>query len=205
MTDQTKAEANIDPPAAATWTWRPVSTKPDAPPRMGYVRSAPLGDGSVFIVFGGLDAIHYGYCDEKNGDPYFPGPYVVEGGDRASEADVEHVAMAIFRAWRLGVRGGWEACARELVIGDGLGLFEIDEGVSHWVIAKDAADALEVVKEHDKISESEREWGDDPPEVTRLTIAMALKKTFASDDGKEPLLVEAQRDPVRRYVACSEY
>lgn len=113
MTDETTTKAESAEPQAAAWTWRPQSEKPDAPPRLGYVRSAPLGDGSVFVVFGATDSIHYGYCDEKNGDPYFPGPYVVEGGER-TELDVEHTAMAIFRAWKLGVRGGWEACRREV-------------------------------------------------------------------------------------------
>lgn len=96
------------------WTWQeereprrirpgPADTIPRAPmPRMGWVKSEPLGDGSIFVVFGGTDALYYGFCDEKSGDPFFPGPWVVEGGDFPDEITVERVGCALFRAWKLG-------------------------------------------------------------------------------------------------------
>jgi len=101
------------------WTWQekreprrlrpvpglvgPADTIPRAPmPRMGWVKSEPLGDGTIFVVFGGTDSLYYGFCDAENGDPLFPGPFVVEGGDFQDEATVEHVGCALFRAWKLG-------------------------------------------------------------------------------------------------------
>lgn len=91
-----------------------------------------------------------------------------------------------------------------LVIGEGLGLFLVDDGVDHWVIASDGVDALVVVKEHYGEGALEQ-WVDEPPELTRLTVATASSRKFVGDDGDTTMLVEAQRDPVRRYVACSEF
>lgn len=104
------------------WTWQaereprrmrpvpglsaPVDTVPRTPmPRMGWIKSGPLGDGTIFVVFGATDALYYGFCDEKDGDPLFPGPWVVEGGEFPDEATVERVGTALFRAWRLGIAG----------------------------------------------------------------------------------------------------
>jgi len=110
--------------AAVAWTWREPVRRHDivdlppammkhliknsipALPRLGWIQSEPLGNGTRFVVFGGTDGLYYGACDEKTGDPLFPGPFVVEGGDFPDEATVERVGIAIFRAWRLGLLDG---------------------------------------------------------------------------------------------------
>lgn len=94
-----------------------------------------------------------------------------------------------------------------LVIGVGLGLFQVDEGVVHWVIAKDEEDAKAVVLADHYGNTTPRDWTVEPPTVKRLTIAMAEKATFADPDADTlpSMRAEAEKNPVRRYVACSEY
>jgi hypothetical protein len=103
--------------------------------------------------------------------------------------------------------GHHKDCYVTLVIGEGLGLFEVDEGVSHWVIAKDMDDAKAVVLEQQGLSARELGWTDEPPEVKHLTIAASEKLHFNDDDdeGGCSMRAAAEKNPVRRYVACSEY
>lgn len=117
---------DIDKP---TWKWGRESSLPGAQPRMGHIGSEPLGDGSRFVVFGGTDALYYGSCDEKTGDPFFPGPFVVEGGDFPDEATVERIGTALFRAWAMGLRDGAGAEARAALIAErGLKVTVVDGG-----------------------------------------------------------------------------
>lgn len=43
--------------------------------------------------------VYYGLVDENDGDPLFPGPYVVPG-PFADEKQVENIARAIMATWK---------------------------------------------------------------------------------------------------------
>lgn len=81
------------------WEWKWMhEPKNSKYPRMGAISSAPF-DGVRFAVFGGVDSLNYGLVDENDGDPLFPGPYVVPG-PFADEKQVENIARAIMATWK---------------------------------------------------------------------------------------------------------
>jgi len=88
-------------------------------------------------------------------------------------------------------------------IGPGLFAFRVDEGADHWVIAVDAEDAKRVVLDDQYGGEPHDAWHE--VEALPESTARLQSLTFHDDDGAErTMLHEMQRDPRRRYVACSE-
>lgn len=91
-------------------------------------------------------------------------------------------------------------------------IWTVDEGgVTHWVQAESETLALAMWEAHvrDDWGLTTRDLGhvDDPPVVEPLSPERARGLTFREDDGTVlgTMWSEYQRDPSRRYVACSEY
>ncbi len=82
-----------------------------------------------------------------------------------------------------------------------LAIFKVEEGVTHWVDAEDAADALRLTYPADC------EWESDPPKVTRIGAEEAEKTPLHNDDGRKPTTMQAdyESDPSRHYMGCSEW
>jgi len=88
----------------------------------------------------------------------------------------------------------------------GLGLWHVDEGVSHWVLAADEEDAKLVVIENDLVLGPERRWHLDPPSVERLSVSDAGRVRFHDDVRGSISMGQAAINLGKRgYVACSEY
>lgn len=96
--------------------------------------------------------------------------------------------------------------ARE-VVGDGLRVYRVEDGANHWVIARDAATAVEVVlREHYEGKLENTDWEDGQPEGVYIeTLRSLAGKKFTDHERTDSMLLEVLRDPTERYFACSEF
>jgi hypothetical protein len=101
----------------------------------------------------------------------------------------------------------------QVVVGDGLRLFVVDEGATSWVLAKDADDAVAVLVDlycvapyGPDAAERELGWKDGRPEsVTGVSRAMAAALHVVDDDQRRTILDFVEANPVRGVVASTEY
>lgn len=95
-------------------------------------------------------------------------------------------------------------------VGEPLRIYEVDDGASHWVLAWNEADALEVWREELAklgIPDSDLDL-DEPPSVEVVSLEAAGRLKFFEDDPSRPvgtMLSELERDSSRRYVGGSEF
>ena len=89
-----------------------------------------------------------------------------------------------------------------------MNMYKVDDGATHWVIARSEDDALKVWQEQmDNIGVSEEELDlDEPPSVFRMSREEASRtKLFDDYEHVGSMLEDFERNPSRRYMACSEW